>query len=203
MKKLIILIFVFTHSVLLFGQQHSFDFLVNQYCKEAKKIDLDHMDRTQVFEANMNLGKELRTKYADTIEYILNYIQSNNDTLTQMEALTIYSKHYIHDIIYNCYTYLKINRIIINKQPTETKSMQYITLRVNDYLARHPEFTYRQVLDSAGYMGFVYGKDIPEQLQKDYDLEFVNPSVLIQYLLYKSDLYFKAWLYNQSMKLFE
>ena len=203
MKTLLLIIALLCFGFQINAQQHSYNFLVDQYCQEAKKIDLDHLNKNEILKANIELGKELRRKYADTIEYIIQHIQSENDTLTQLESISTYSQHYIHDIIYNCDTYLKINRKIIKACPIESKSMQYIIINVNDYLGQHPEFTYKQVLDSAGYMGFVYGKDIPKQLQKDYDFEFVYPNILIEHLLHKSDIYFKAWLYNQSMKLFE
>ena len=185
------------------AQQHSYDFLVNTYCKAAQTIDLEKLDKQQIFAQNTKIGNEVRKVYADTIENILQHIHKENDTLTQMEGLTIFSKNYLYNIIYHCKTYLKINRKLIKSCPKETKSMQYIAIKVNQYLSKHSEFTYRQVLDSAGYMGYIYGKEIPKQLQKDYDFDIVYPNILTEYLLHKSDLFLQAWLYYQSMKLFE
>ncbi|MCK5775228.1 MAG: hypothetical protein KAH25_03580 [Bacteroidales bacterium] len=202
MKTILLIISFIIINIELGAQQHSYDYLASKYCNEAEKIDFNKLDKTQIIEANIKLSNRLRQENSDTIEYILQKIHSNNDTLSQMEALIIYSKQYIHDIIYNCDSYLKINRLSIESCPKETKSLQYITIRVNKYLAQHPEYSYKQVLDSAGIKGFEYGKDIPEQLIKDYDFEYVYPNILINYLLHHSDIFFRAWLYNQSMKLF-
>ncbi len=202
MRVQLLFIITVVLSVGMYAQQHSYDYIVNQYCMEVQRIDFDSLSRDEIFLTNIEIGKKIRNDNADTIEYIVSNIQAKNDSLTQLESIAIFSKHYLYDIIYNCNTYLKINRISMDNCPQETKSMQYIVIRVNDYLAHHPNFTYKEVLDSAGYMGFVYGKDIPDQLMDDYDFEFVYPDILIKYLLHKSDIFLRAWLYNQSLKLF-
>jgi len=203
MKALILFFTLLFFAIGGNAQQHSYDFLVNTHCKAAQTIDLEKLDKQQIFAQNTKIGNEVRKVYADTIENILQHIHKENDTLTQMEGLTIFSKNYLYNIIYHCKTYLKINRKLIKSCPKETKSMQYIAIKVNQYLSKHSKFTYRQVLDSAGYMGYIYGKEIPLQLQKDYDFDIVYPNILTEYLLHKSDLFLQAWLYYQSMKLFE
>lgn len=92
--------------------------------------------------------------------------------------------------------------MLIPSCPKETKSLQYITLRLNKYLDQHPEFSYKQVLDSTNFHVFKYSQEISDQIVEDYDFEFIYPEIIIQYLLYNSNLFFQAWLYNISMKLF-
>jgi len=202
-KILLITLFAICLTPILRAQQYSYDYLVKQYCQKAKDAKLDQLSKEEIFAANIELSKEMRQENADTIEVIIKNIQLKNDTLTQMEAMIIYSKQYIHSLIYNCNYYLKINRNAIAPCPEESKSLQYITLRINQYLGQHPEFTYKQVLDSAGTKGFDYSKEIEEQIKADYEDGIIYPRIMINYLLHKSDLFFQAWLYNQSMKLFD
>lgn len=193
-------------SMLIFStsaQQHSYDFLVNQYCQAIHKIDFEKYNQKELFQLNQKIGKELRKLYADTIEYIIQTIESQNDSITQMQALSIYSKHYLHDIIYHCDEYLKLNRALIQECPTETKSLQYITLRINSYLNEHTEFTPKQVIDSVGTKIFVYNNEIPEQVEKDYDFQYIQPKLVVDYLLHHSNAFTRAWLYIQSMRFFE
>jgi hypothetical protein len=202
-KILLIILLAICLSPILRAQQYSYDYLVKQYCQKAKDAKLDQLSKENIFAANIELSKEIRQENADTIEAIINNIQVENDTLTQMEAMIIYSKHYIHSLIYSCNYYLKINRSAIASCPDETKSLQYITLRINQYLRQHPDYTYKQVLDSAGTKGFEYSKEIEDQVKSDYEIGIIYPKTMINYLLHKSDLFFQAWLYNQSMKLFD
>ncbi|RUA31148.1 MAG: hypothetical protein DSY76_01710 [Bacteroidetes bacterium] len=192
------LLFYIVHA-----QQHSYDFLVNQYCQTIHKIDFEKYNKKELLQLNTDIGKELRTQHADTIEFIIRNIESTNDSITQMQALSIYSKHYLHDIIYHCNEYLKLNRALVQKCPPETKSLQYITLRINTYLSKHSEYTPQQILDSAGTKIFEYNNEIPEQVEKDYNFQFIHPKLVIDYLLHHSDAFMRAWLYRQSMKLFE
>ena len=203
MRSFIIICAILISGLNIQAQQHSYDYLVKQYCAEAQKMEITKKPKDQIFSANIALSNKLRHENSDTIEAIISNIKAANDTLTQMEAMVIYSKQYIHSIIYNCNYYLQINRMAIDSCPPETKSLQYITLRINQYLSAHPEFTYQQLIDSTGVKGFEYSMEIKNQVQSDYDMIVIMPNTMITYLLHKSDLFFKAWLYKQSMKLFE
>jgi len=203
MKNFIIICGILISSLHGLAQQHSYNYLVKQYCAEARKMEIAKKPKNQIFSANIALSNKLRNENSDTIEAIISNIRAANDTLTQMEAMVIYSKQYIHSIIYNCNYYLQINRMAIDSCPPETKSLQYITLRINQYLLAHPEFTYQQVIDSTGVKGFEYSMEIKNQVQSDYDMAVIMPNTMITYLFHKSDLFFQAWLYQQSIKLFE
>ena len=203
MKQLFTLIILFSVTIGGIAQQHSYDFLVKQYCKTVKQKKILDLPKDEVLAANMDIGKDIRKNYSDTIDFIMKNIHHNNDTLTEMEALSLYSKIYLHTLIYNCNTYLQINRKVIANCPKETKSLQYIAMRVNKYLQDNPNFTYREVLDSAGMQLFYFSREIPEQIKADYDDEFIQPMLIVQYLLYKNDTYFKAWLYYQTLKILE
>jgi len=203
MKSFIIICVVLISGFNIHAQQHSYDYLVKQYCAEARKMEIIKKPKDQIFSANIALSNKLRHENSDTIDAIISNIKAANDTLTQMEAMIIYSKRYIHSIIYNCNYYLQINRMVIDSCPPKTKSLQYITLRINQYLSTHPDFTYQQVIDSTAVKGFEYSREIEDQVQSDYGMPVIMPNTMITFLLHKSDLFFQAWLYRQSLKLFE
>ena len=201
--RLISIIFLLSFSISTTAQQHSYDYLVNQYCKVVKEKKILDLPKNKIIEANIKIGKAIRQENSDTIEFIIKNIHRENDTLSEMEALIAYSKIYIHTLIYGCSTYLQINRKAITDCPKETKSLQYIALRVDKYLKDNSDFTYQEVLDSAGTQLFYFSREIPKQIESDYGDEFIQPMLIIQYLLHKNDTYFKAWLYMQTLKIIE
>jgi uncharacterized protein YlaN (UPF0358 family) len=202
MRILTVLLFL-TLSISANAQQHSYDYIVNQYCKAVQEKEILDLPKDKIIEENIKIGRAIRQENSDTIDFILKTIHQQNDTLSEMQTLIVYSKIYIHTLIYGCSTYLQINRKAITECPKETKSLQYIALRIDKYLTDNPNFTYQEVLDSTGTQMFYFSREIPKQIEQDYGDEFMHPMLIIQYLLHKNDTYFKAWLYMQTLKIIE
>ena len=204
MKRILILAFIITHSAFLFGQQESYDFLAEQYCKELQKIDFSHKTASEINFAFFDAGALIRNQYRDTIAHIDSTIKANNDTLNSHEVDDIFSNQYLVTMIYNCRYYLEVSRLLIDSCPADNKSLQYIAIKINNYFKAHPNLSAQEVQSKSLEIIGEALTEIKDQVALDYTDGLNNPKLITDirlYLLHKSDVYFKAWLINQSQHL--
>ena len=75
MRVQLLFIIAVVLNVGMYAQQHSYDYIVNQYCMEVQRIDFDSLSRNEIFLTNIEIGKKIRNDNADTIEYIISNIK--------------------------------------------------------------------------------------------------------------------------------
>jgi len=110
MRIVLISMFIFIIGSGLFAQQHSYEYLSNQYCAELKKLNIKSLPKDKIFSEINKISKRIRQENADTIEYIISNILRQNDTLTHMEAVEVYTKRYLHHVIFHCPAHLTLGR---------------------------------------------------------------------------------------------
>jgi hypothetical protein len=203
MKRAAILIFFFYLGFNLFAQQQDvYAPMINDYCREAQKKEIAKSPKNEIILRNLEVSAKIRKKYTDTIERIITEIMTENDSIDRSGAEIIFSKRFLYELIYNCDYYLEITRAAIDSCPPETPSLQYVAVKVNAYLARHPEFTAKEAVDSSMVQALTYCHEIPQEIKRDYgaDAILIEPMVLFIYLLHKNDDYLRLWLYDESTK---
>jgi hypothetical protein len=199
--KLIFLFLLFLNRP-SFAQQGNYAFLINDFCRDAQKAQIAKSPRNMILQRNLEVATEVRAKYKDTIEQIIHDIMAESDTIDRAQAEVIFSKKFLYELIYNCDYYLEITRAAIDSCPPETPSLQYVIIKINAYLAKHPEFTTEQAMDSSITQALIYCHEIPEEIKQDYgeDAIIIDPMVIFMYLLHKNDDYLRLWLYAESIK---
>jgi hypothetical protein len=205
MKKLLFIVFIIMNSGFLFGQQHSYDFLAEQYCKELKKTDFSNKTASEINFTFFDAGALIRKEYADTIARIDSIIKATNDTLSPFEVDHLFSNQYLITMINNCRYYLNVNRLLLDSCPADNKSLQYIAIKINSYFMINPNLSAQQIQSKSLEIIGEALTEIKEQVALDYTDGLNNPMLITDirlYLLHKSDAYMRAWLLNQSQHLF-
>ena len=185
----------------LFGQNDLFDNYLNDYNRELTNL-LDMIDDnnelvTQATQMTLNL----RMKHSEKEKELKAKIKEQNPDYTISQVEMEFTKQLTLNTIIYCPSYIRLNRRLLDKCPTETETLKIIKEEIDNILAFNSSKSYLEQKKLADSNFLTIIKKHQKQVSKDYKGGNFDPNLINNlgtYLLHKSDSYCRAYLYEYA-----
>jgi hypothetical protein len=207
MKRLFFGIFVILLNTLIgYSQSEKYLFLVDKVCSEINPERIKNLPPQQAQAELMKLGNDIKIKYQDEVDELVNEIKEKNPTYSDNELMKEYFKNFIFCAIDNCPVYYDLMLMPLGECPEKNESLELIKKETVKFLNRNSGKRYFELNNLvAKHITNVVFENI-EIIEKEYKQGMADPkfmSDMNSYLFHNSKKYLKVTLSVQIDKMYE
>ena len=185
------------------AQQSTYEYLASAYCPYLQKVSYKNKAAKDLQQDIIKSGALFRSDYNDTIMSLLQQIKSSRDSMTEAQVRREYARNFNVALIEYCPWYIRLQLYRLGPPPAGNKTLDQIAIQFGQVLAKLPNADFKQLNDSLSAISMRQMLNHTEQWDKDYinsDHPYIKDVLL--YIFYRFDDFFKAYLLEQTEKLF-